>query len=65
MSASEIGVEELMTQKTYHKNNYDCTRHVKQLITVVQTKNMMGRVMMMQVPSTQPARTSRVRLCPA
>ena len=25
MCASDIGVEELLPQKRYHKNNFDCT----------------------------------------
>ena len=35
MGASEIGVEELLLQKRYHKNNLDCTGT---------TEKVMGRI---------------------
>ena len=38
MGASEIGVEELLLQKRYHKNNLDCTGTSEKLIGVVQLK---------------------------
>ena len=44
MSTSEIGVEELLLQKRYHKNNLDCTRTCEKTSCGGTTKKTMGKI---------------------
>ena len=44
MSASEIGAEELLPQKRYHKNNFDCTGTSEKTYCSGTIKIIMGRI---------------------
>ena len=43
MGASEVGVEELLPQKRYHKKNLDCTGTSQKTYCSDTTKNKHGR----------------------
>ena len=44
MGASEIGVEELLLQKRYHKNNLDCTGTNEETYCSSTIKKIMGKI---------------------
>ena len=44
MDATKIGVEELLPQKRYHKNNLDCTDTSEQTYCSGTAKKIMGNI---------------------